>query len=89
MFWIIKRGSGPDAIVREENIDNWKGYKNYEVHKRTDNIATSDYVVKGTDEVHKCNDTITTNEEVDKGTEILEDMKEAVVTICKKDLGKF
>ena len=40
-----------------------------EVHKRTDNITTSEEVVKGTDEVHKRTQNITINKEVDKGTE--------------------
>ena len=60
-----------------------------EVHKRTEKFTTSDEVVKGTDEVHKRTDNIKTNEDVDKGTEKLEDMKEAVVTICRKDSDKF
>ena len=32
---------------------------------------------------------VTTSEEVEKVTEKLEDMKEAVVTICRKDSNKF
>ena len=60
-----------------------------ELHKRTEKIATSEEVVKGTDEVQKINDNITTNEDVDKGTEKLEDMKEAVFTIRRKCSDKF
>ena len=32
---------------------------------------------------------VTTSEAVDKGTKNLDDMKEAVVTICGKDLDNF
>ena len=60
-----------------------------EVHTRTENITTSQEVVKGTDEVHKRTEKITTNEEFEKGTEKLEDMKESVVTICRKDSDHF
>ena len=60
-----------------------------EVQKRTYKITTSEEVVKGTDEFHKRTYNITTNEEVVKGYEILEYMKEAVVTICRKDSYKF
>ena len=60
-----------------------------EVHKRTEKFTTSKEVVNGTDEVQKRNDNITTNEDIDKGTEKLEDIKEAVVTICRKDSDKF
>ena len=60
-----------------------------EVHKRTEKITTSEEVDKGTDEVHKGTENITTSEEVDKGTEKLEDMKEAVVTICRRNSDKF
>ena len=60
-----------------------------EVHKRTENISTSEEVVKGTDEVHKRTQNDTKDEEVDKGTKILEDMKEAVIKICGKDSDKF
>ena len=37
-----------------------------EVNKRTENITTSEKVVKGTDEVHKRTEKITTKEEVKK-----------------------
>ena len=60
-----------------------------QVHKRTDNVITIEGVVKVTDEFHKRTDKTTTNEEVDKGTEKLGDMKEAVVTIHRKDSDKF
>ena len=60
-----------------------------EVHKRTEKITTSKEVVKDADEVHKHTENIKKNEEIDKGTGILEDMKEAVVTIRKKDSDKF
>ena len=60
-----------------------------EVHKRTEKITNSEEVVEGTDEVQKLTYNITTNEYVDKGTEKLEDMKEAVVTIRRKDSDKF
>ena len=60
-----------------------------EEHKRTENITTSEQVVKSTDEVHKRTDNIITNEEVEKGTETLVYMKEAVVTIRGKDSDKF
>ena len=46
-----------------------------DVHKRTNNITTSDDIVKGTDEVHRITEKIITNEEVDKGIEKLEDTK--------------
>ena len=59
------------------------------MHKRTENITTSEEFIKGTDEVQKCTDNITTNEEVDKGTEKLEDTKEAVVTIRRKGSYRF
>ena len=55
------------------------------VHKRTDNITTTEEVVKDNDEVHKRTEKITTNEEVDKCTEKLEYMKEAVVKIRRND----
>ena len=60
-----------------------------QVHKRNENITTSEEVVKGTYEVHKFTKKITTNEGVDKGSEKLENMKEAVVTIRRKDSDKF
>ena len=60
-----------------------------EVHKRTENITTGEEVVKGIDKVHKSTDNITTHEEFDKGTEKLEYMKEAVVTIRRKDYDEF
>ena len=60
-----------------------------EVHKRTENITTSEDFIKGTDKFHKRTEKITTNEEVDKDTEILEDMKKAVVKICTKDSDKI
>ena len=60
-----------------------------EVHKCTDNVKTSEEVVKGTCEVHRRTQNITTIEEVDKGSEKLEDTKEAVVTICRKDSYNF
>ena len=60
-----------------------------EVHERTEKFTTSEDVVKGTDEVQKSTENITTNEEVNKSTEKLEDMKEAVVTIRRKDFYKF
>ena len=41
----------------------------YEVHKRTENIITSEEVVKGTDSFHELTFNITTNEDVDKSTE--------------------
>ena len=59
------------------------------MHKCTENITTSEEVVKGTDEVNKLTENITKNEEVDKGTEKLEDMKEAVATIYRKYSDKF
>ena len=59
------------------------------MHKRTENITTSEEVVKGTDEVHKRTQKITTNEEDYKATDELEYMKEAVVTIHGKDSDKF
>ena len=60
-----------------------------EVHKCNEKITASENVVKGADEVHKLTENITKNKEVDKGTEKLEDIKEAVVTICRKDSDKF
>ena len=60
-----------------------------EVHKRTENIATSEEIEKVTDEVHKCTKKIKISEEVDKGTEKLYDMKESMVTIHSKDSYKF
>ena len=60
-----------------------------EVHKHTKKFTTSEEVVKGTDEVLKRTENITTNGDVDKGTEKLGDMKEAVVTIRRKDSDKF
>ena len=57
----------------------------YEVHNRTENITTSEEVVKVTDEVHKLTEKIKANGKVDKGTKKLEDMKEAVITIRMKD----
>ena len=60
-----------------------------EVHKRTEKFTTSQQVVKGNDEVHKRTEYISINEDFDKGTEELEDMKEAVVTIRRKDSDKF
>ena len=60
-----------------------------EVHKRTEKFTTSEEVVKGNNEVHKRSENITINEDVDKGTEKLEDMKEAVVTIRRKDSDQF
>ena len=60
-----------------------------EVHKRTENIKTSEEIVKGTDEDHKRTDNITTSEEFDKSTEKLEYMKEAMVTIRRKDSDNF
>ena len=59
------------------------------VQKRTENITTSEEFVKGTDEVHKSTMNIATNEDVEKGIEKLEYMKEAVVTIRRKDSNKF
>ena len=58
------------------------------VHKSTENITTSEEVSKVTHEVHKRTDKITTNKEVDKGAKKLEYMKEAVVTIRRKDSDK-
>ena len=60
-----------------------------EAHKRTENITKIEEAVKGNDEVHKLTDNIKTNEEVEKGTGKLEDMKDAVVTIRRKDSDKF
>ena len=40
-----------------------------EVHKRTENITTSEEIDKGYGEVHKRTEKITTSEEVDKGSE--------------------
>ena len=60
-----------------------------DVPKRTENITTSEQVVKSHYEVHKRNDNITKNEKVDKSTEKLEDMKEAVVTIHMNDSDTF
>ena len=60
-----------------------------EVHKRNENIKTSEEVVKGNYEVHKRTEKITKNEEFDKGTVKLEEMKEVVVTIRRKDSDKF
>ena len=57
--------------------------------EHTENFTTSEEVVKSTDEVHKRTENITKNEDVDKGTKKLEDMKEAVVTIPRKDLDRF
>ena len=71
------------------SLTNKKVTTSDEVHKCTENFTTSQEVVKGTDEVHKRTENITTNEDVGKGTEKLEDMKEAVVTIRKKDSYQF
>ena len=60
-----------------------------EMHERTENITTSQEVVKDTGEFHKRTDNIVTNEEVDKGTEKLEDMKDAAVTIRRKYSDSF
>ena len=60
-----------------------------EVQKLNDNITTSEEVVKGNDEVQKNTQKITTNEEDYKATDELEYMKEAVVTIDRKDSDKF
>ena len=70
-------------------LTNEKVTTSDEVHKRNDNITTSEEVVKGTDEVHRRTENITTNEEVYKGTGKLEDTKEAVVKIHRKDSDKF
>ena len=59
------------------------------MHKRTETITTRKEGFKGTDEFHKRTENITTNEEAEKGTEGLEDMKEAVVTIRRKDSYQF
>ena len=60
-----------------------------EVHKRTEKFTTSEEVVNGTDDFHKRTENITTNEDFDNGTEKLEYMKEAAVTICRKDSYQF
>ena len=60
-----------------------------EVHKRIEKFTTNEEVIKGTDEVHKRTENITTNEDVDEATEKLENMKNAVVTIRRKDSDKF
>ena len=60
-----------------------------EVHKRTENITTSEEVVKGTDEVQKRTGNITTNEEINKGTEKLEYTKEAVVNFLENNSDRF
>ena len=39
------------------------------MHKLTENITTSEEVVKGIDEVHRRTEKITTNDYFDKGTE--------------------
>ena len=69
-----------DAVVTTTFLENkllttQKVTTSDEVNKYTDNITTSEEVVKGTDEVHKCTEKITTNKEVDKGTENFEDIK--------------
>ena len=56
-----------------------------EVHKLTKIITKSEQVVKGNDEFRKRTENITTNEDFDKGNKKLEDMKEAVVTVFRKD----
>ena len=48
----------------------------------TERVTTSDDAQKRTEKITK-------NEEFDKGTKKLEDMKEAVVTIPRKDLDRF
>ena len=60
-----------------------------QVQKRTDKITTREEVVKCNYEVHKRTEKIKTNEEVGKSSEKLEDMREAVVTIRRKDFDKF
>ena len=60
-----------------------------EVHKRTEKITTSEEIDKGFYEVYKRTEKIKISEEVDKDSEKLENMKEAVVTIRRKDYNKF
>ena len=48
---------------------NEKATTSDEVHKRTENITTSEEIDKGYGEVHKRTEKITTSEEVDKGSE--------------------
>ena len=69
----------------KKSLTNEKVKTSDEVHKRIEKITTIEEVLKGTTEVHKRTDNIKANEDVDKGTEKLSDMKEAVVTILKKD----
>ena len=59
------------------------------MQKLTYKIATREEFVKCTDGVHKHTEKIATNEDVEKGSENLEYMKEAVVTIRRKDSDKF
>ena len=71
----------PTPFPEKKLLTTEKVTKSDEVHKHTEEITTSQVVVKGIDEVQKRIKNITTSEEVVKGTEKLEDMKEAVVTI--------
>ena len=59
------------------------------MYKCTEKFTTREEVVKCTDEFHKHTENIKTNEDVEKGTEKLEDMKEAVLTILRKDSYQF
>ena len=71
-------------VLTTENVTT-----SYEVRKRTDNIKTREDGDKGNDEVNKHTDNITTSEGVEKGSKKLENMKEALVTICRKDSDQF
>ena len=69
MFWMIKKKSVVTTPLSEKKLLTTETFTTSdEVHKRTDNITTSEEVVKVTNEVQKRTDNITTNEEVDKGT---------------------
>ena len=72
-------------LSQKKSLTTEKVATSYEVHKHTEKFTTSKEVVKVTDEVQKCTENITNIEDIDKGTEKMEDIKEAVVTICRKD----
>ena len=76
-------------LSEKKSLTTGKVTTSDEVHKVTEEITTSEEVVKGAYEVHKPTENITTNEKVDKNTEKLQDMKEAVVTISRKDSDNF
>ena len=85
-----KKGSVVTTPLSEKKVLKTEKVKTSDdVHKRTENITTSEDIDKDTDEVHKRTEKIKLGKEVDKGSGKLEDMKEAVVTIRRKYSDKF